>query len=51
MVRKINKRIRRSNTFGMFHDTRADIRTLTTFLNEISDKIDEVIDVVNTDKK
>lgn len=36
---------------GMFHDSRADSRLLAKCVNQMSEKIDELIDVIESQQK
>lgn len=45
-IKKIDIRLNRTGG-GMFHDSRADSRLLAKCINQLSEKLDEVIDLCN----
>lgn len=47
MIAKIRERLKRVGESGMFHDSRSDVRTISRYVNQIADKLDEVIDENN----
>ena len=47
MVDRIKTRIKRSNSTGLFHDSREDVRWLGAVCNELIDKVNELVDKVN----
>lgn len=51
MIKRINTKIRKSNTEGLFHNSRGDIVALSKVCNELIDKVNELIDVINQLKK
>ena len=47
-IKKITLRLKRVGESGLFHDSRADVRLISKFVNELTDKLNEVIDENNT---
>ena len=47
MIRNLKTRIKATNGFGIFHDSRNDVRVLGKEINNLIDKMDEIINVVN----
>lgn len=43
-MKKLNLRLRNTNTLGVFRDSRKDIATLAKVFNAIHDKVNELID-------
>ena len=50
LIKKLNLKVKVVNN-GIFHDSRADVRTLGEAVKKIADKVDELIDEVNDLKK
>ena len=46
-IKKLSKKIKPSGNIFMIHDTRGDIRTLAALVNEVTDKINEIVEVLN----
>ena len=51
MIKKLDLHVRKPNTSGVFHDTRADVATMIVCINRISSKIDEIIEILNSTNK
>jgi len=47
MIKRITAKIRTSNNGGLFHDSRHDIKALSTICNHLIDKVNELTDEVN----
>lgn len=47
MISKIRLRLNRVGEVGLFHDSRSDVRTISRYVNQLADKLDEVIDENN----
>lgn len=47
MIKRIASKIRSTNSGGLFHDSRQDVRTLTVACNQLIDKVNELTDKVN----
>jgi len=50
-MEKINRRIRRTGERGLFHDTRSDMRVIMEVYNDLHDKVNELIDVIDKQEK
>lgn len=50
-VKKLDCKLYRTGTIGVFHKTREDVRTLAGVLNEHHDKINELIDEIRELRK
>lgn len=46
-IKKLNRRIRRTGSEGLFHDTRKDVRLLAQVFNELHDKVNELVEEIN----
>lgn len=46
-MKKINIKIRQSNSVGLFHDSREDVRNISAALNICIDKINELVEENN----
>lgn len=46
-MKKLNIKIQKPSTSGIFHDTRADAKIIRDVLNKMLDKIDELVEEVN----
>lgn len=46
-IKRITQKIRPSDGYGLFHDTRGDVNTLAKVMNEMIEKQNEIIDAVN----
>jgi len=42
-IKPIKTKIRQSDSIGIFHDSKSDIRMLAKVLNEVIDKVNEII--------
>lgn len=51
MINKINTKIILSNSPGLIHDSRKDIRTLSKMCNELINKVNELTDEINKIKR
>jgi len=51
MANKITKKLKRMGESGLFHDSRADVRLIAKYCNSLVDKINELIDEIETIKK
>jgi uncharacterized protein YoxC len=51
MIKKLNMKVRKSDNGGIFHNSRADVNTLTRVCNELINKVNELTDEVNELKK
>lgn len=47
MVDKLKHKIKTKLGNGIFHDTRADVNTIAEYCNVLTNKINELVDVVN----
>lgn len=43
-IKKIKKKLRPSEEGGLFHNSRGDVRRLAKVLNEVVDKVNELVD-------
>ena len=43
-MKKLNLRLKQSSECGLFHDSRADSKLFMKVINEIHDKVNELID-------
>lgn len=48
---KIKIKLVKSDDFGFFHDSRADVRKLKEVVNILIDKVNQLVDAVNEQKK
>jgi uncharacterized protein YoxC len=51
MIKKLNIKLRKSDSGGILHNSRADVNTLMKVCNELTNKVNELIDEVNDLKK
>lgn len=47
----ITKKIRKTNECSLFHDTKGDMSTLTTYCNMLADKINELNEELQETKR
>ena len=47
MIEKLLKRLKQSNSVGIFHDSRNDVRLLRIEINRLIDKINELVQIAN----
>jgi hypothetical protein len=47
---KINYHLRKPNEVGVFHDSRKDSQTIRKVLNDVIQKVNEIIDYINQDQ-
>jgi hypothetical protein len=47
-IEPLNNRLRRSGSHGIFHDTRQDVATLMLANNLLVDKVNELVEEVNS---
>lgn len=50
-MEKLNLRMRRSSERGLIHDSRSDINTLMYVFNELHDKVNVLIDIIDKQDK
>ncbi len=46
-MKKLNCRLTKTESSGLFHDSRKDIHTITTVFNELHDKVNEIVNHIN----
>lgn len=47
MIRKIQSKIIKNNSIGLFHDSRNDIKIVANVINEIVNKVNEIVEKIN----
>ena len=47
MIKKIQCRLRKTDTIAIFHDSRKDVQRLATTCSVLIDKVNELVDEVN----
>lgn len=50
-MEKMKFKLKQSSGVGIFHDSRADVRSLSKVINLIIDKMDEIIEEINNLKE
>lgn len=51
MLNLIKSKMRRSGNVSVWHDTRSDVMTLTNVCNELIEKVNELVEIVNKMEK
>lgn len=46
-MKKLDLRLKKTSTCGIFHDTRQDVQTLTYVCNELITKVNELVAEIN----
>lgn len=46
-IERIKTKIRKTDSIGMFHDSRSDVRILAKLVNTLIDKVNELTDANN----
>lgn len=46
-MEKLNLKVKKPDTLGIFHDSRADVATILKCINRMSQKIDEIVEHLN----
>lgn len=50
-TKKLTKKLRKSRDISIFHDSRADIRCVMEVCNELTDKVNEIIEFLNEQER
>ena len=50
-IKKLTKKLRKSQDTSLFHDSRADVRSIMEVCNELTDKVNEIIELLNEQER
>jgi len=50
-IKKLTKKLRKSQDTSLFHDSRADVRSIMEVCNELTDKVNEIIGFLNEQER
>lgn len=47
----MTKKLRKSQDTSIFHDSRADVRSIMEVCNELTDKVNEIVEILNEQER
>ena len=50
-IKKLTKKLRKSQDTSLLHDSRADVRSIMEVCNELTDKVNEIIEFLNEQER
>lgn len=50
-IKKLTKKLRKSRDTSLFHDSRADVRSIMEVCNELTDKVNEIVEILNEQER